>query len=64
VHEVTDDCAVFPIGLLVREKLVYVNRWRCKIFGNIDLALFSICELTKYTRTANHIQICINLFFQ
>jgi len=51
VHEVTDVCAVFPIGLLLMEKFVDVNRWRCEIFGIIDLVLFSVCrELTMYTR--------------
>jgi len=30
-------CAVYPIGLLLLEKLVDVNRWRCEIFGIIDL---------------------------
>jgi hypothetical protein len=50
VREVTDICAVFPIGQLLMEKLVDVNRWWCEVFGIIDLALFSRCELTMYTR--------------
>jgi len=56
---------LFPIGLLLMEKMVGVNSWRCEIFGVIDLSLLSICsKLTMYTRIANHIQIFINLFFK
>jgi len=40
MHEVTDVCAMFTIGLLLMENLFDVNRWR-EIFG-IDLALFSM----------------------
>lgn len=44
MHEVTDVCDVFPIGLMLQEKLVDVNRWRCEIFDITDLALFSVCR--------------------
>jgi len=42
VYEVTAVCAMFPSGLLLMERLVDVYRWRCEIFGIIDLALFSM----------------------
>lgn len=63
MREVTDVCAMLPIRLLLMEKLVDVNSWRCENFGIIDLALFSICYvLSMYRRIANHIQIFICFF--